>query len=160
MKNVTDKSATKPTSMGMIIDLNFEKTQGEIENIRKDKNPFRSFYERYSNKRIELLNEIGDNWLEVKEIIDSDSLDEVMKLLSYIKLLSAYEEELDFTASVDIYTAELLTSDRETVSAKKYDKIVQKYEEAINKFKVENFVQKPVSNKKLLKTMLPVNSQK
>lgn len=125
-------------------------------------------------KRIQLLNEIINNWRKTKILFSNSELDKAEVLMSYNKLLSKYESELSLALSEVVYkdTSTLVKTDKKIENpikvddtlvdqagyvvdeftsprAKlkpyidyKYDKICEKYENAINELQIQQNVEK------------------
>lgn len=125
-------------------------------------------------KRIQLLNEIINNWRKIKILFSNSELDKAEVLMSYNELLSKYESELSLALSEVVYkdTSTLVKTDKkienpikvddtlvdqagyvvdEFTSPRaelkpyidyKYDKICEKYENAINELQIQQNVEK------------------
>lgn len=86
-----------------IFDYNIGIVEEQIFRIQNDESPFRQRYDRYSQKRIQLLNEIINNWRKIKILFSNSELDKAEILMSYNKLLSKYESELSLALSEVVY---------------------------------------------------------
>lgn len=97
-----------------IFDYNIGEVEEQISRIQNDKTSFGQSYDKYNQKRVQLLNEINNNWRKIKILFMSSELDKVEVLMSYNKLLSKYEKELSFALSQVVYrdTSSLVKSDR------------------------------------------------
>ena len=158
----------KNNFLNEIFDYNIVIVEEQISRIQNDESPFRQRYDKYSQKRIQLLNEIINNWRKIKILFSNSELDKAEILMSYNKLLSKYESELSLALSEVVYkdTNTLVKTDKgikspikvddtlvdqagyavdEFTSPRanikpyidyKYDKICEKYENAINELQV------------------------
>lgn len=100
--------------MSQIIDYNIGEIEEQISIIKDDKTFFGPSYDKYKQKRIQILNEINNNWRKIKILFSSSELDKVEILMSYNKLLSKYQNELAAALSQVVHrdTNTLVKSDR------------------------------------------------
>lgn len=96
-------SKEKKDFFNEIFDYNIGIVEEQISRIQNDESPFRQYTYRYSQKRIQLLNEIINNWRKIKILFSNSELDKAEILMSYNKLLSKYESELSLALSEVVY---------------------------------------------------------
>ena len=65
-----------------IFNYNIGIVEEQISRIQNDESPFRQRYDRYSQKRIQLLNEIINNWRKIKILFSNSELDKAEILMS------------------------------------------------------------------------------
>lgn len=122
----------------------------KIEDIKNDDSPLKNLYEQFSQKRIEILDEIANNWSMIKTCFSLGEIDKAEVLIDYCKLLSKFEEEFSVTSSDVVFIDKNIAVktdkgirhpvrpyDKDDIDCK-YRQISSDFEKAVECFKKNN----------------------